>query len=383
MLWDKFGQIKEIFSLFVCIGFSVVSLIWNANFAAKAVARTQTVSNSISSSLDSVGGFFKTVYNRLESYESIRKERDAYSKLVEEYRVLPQDIINLKNENEALKRELDFSPKIDYPTLKAEVLSVRLNSIYRTIIINKGTDHGVKPYMPVIGRALDESNGQPIQALVGKVIAVTGGSAVVQPIINSNFTMGVQIPKTNIWATLSGNSGRGMQAFLNYLNNAIIIDPKFISSKQFGPNALSSEETIPDIMGSLGRVVYSSKGGGIFPADIPVGIIIEEGPRSGSFKTAYIKPFIKFEDLQFVTIIKKLPDKWVEAWPEEKTISIENPYYGEINFPGEILDSKEKDKINQSKKTVKDTLKKFEPVQKKRPIDEDADSMLKKLEEQN
>jgi hypothetical protein len=29
--------------------------------------------------------------------------------------------------------------------------------------------------MPVIGRAIDETNGQVIQALVGKVIAVTGG----------------------------------------------------------------------------------------------------------------------------------------------------------------------------------------------------------------
>ena len=36
--------------------------------------------------------------------------------------------------------------------------------------------------------------------------------------------MGVQIPKTNFWATLSGNSGRGMEAVLNYIDNGIIID---------------------------------------------------------------------------------------------------------------------------------------------------------------
>ena len=86
--------------------------------------------------------------------------------------------------------ELAFTPKVDYPYIKAEVLSIRLNSIYRTIIINKGKDAGIRPYMPVIGRAIDETNGQVIQALVGKVIAVTGGSSVVQPIINSNFYNG-------------------------------------------------------------------------------------------------------------------------------------------------------------------------------------------------
>jgi rod shape-determining protein MreC len=378
MLWDSLAQIKEVFSIIFCIGFSVISLIFNSNFAVKAISKTQIATNYVSSGFDSVGGFFKGAYKKLESYESIREERDSYLKLVEEYKALPQDILALKTENEQLKKELGFIPKTDLPFVKAEVLSVRLNSIYRTIIINKGKEHGIKPYMPVVAKAIDPSSGQPMQALVGKIIAVNNSSSVVQPIINSNFIMGVQIPKTNIWATLSGNSGRNMQAFLNYIDNAIIIDPRYMTSKQLGPQILSEAESI-DVYGSIGRIVYSSKGGGIFPADIPVGIIVEEGPRSGSFKTAYVKPFVKFEELEFVSILKKLPDKWVEDWPEEKAVSIENPYYGELNYPGEIIDPKDKNQASKKTKEVKpDSI-----PPKKRPIDEDEDSMLKKLEEQN
>lgn len=257
--------------------------------------------------------------------------------------------------------------------------------------------------MPVIGRAIDESNGQVIQALVGKVIAVTSGSSVVQPIINSNFTMGVQIPKTNFWATLSGNSGRSMEAVLNYIDNGIIIDPKLITSTQIGPNLPTNETSFIESFGNLGRTIFSSSGGGIFPANIPVGVIIEEGPRSGSFKTAYVKPYIRFEELQFVSIIKKIPDKWVEDWPEEKSISIENPYFGELNFPGEVLESKE---LPKDKKTIttppinptptpKKTIEKpttlpiptpVVPIEKKKlPNTEpdDTDEMLRKLEETN
>jgi rod shape-determining protein MreC len=378
MLWDKFGQIREIISLFFCIGFSISSLVWNGNFAVKAVAKTQTVSNSISSSLDSVGGFFKSAYNKIESFETLRKERDSYAKLVDEYKILPQDILNLRAENDALRKELSFTPKSEYPTIKAEVLSIRLNSIYRTIIINKGKDHGIHPYMPVIGRAIDESTSQPIQAVVGKVIAVSASSSVVQPIINSSFSMGVQIPKTDIWATLSGNSGKTMESVLNYIDAAIIIDPKYIGSKQIGPSLPpTSDSNFADLMGSLGRAVYSSSSGGIFPPNIPVGIITEEGPRSGSFKTAYVKPFIKFEDLQFVTIIKKLPEKWVEDWPEEKTISIENPYYGELNFPGEVLEQQNQaKKINDAKSTK--TIPPTPP--KKKTQDDEIEEMVKKLE---
>ncbi len=376
MLWDSLGQIKEIASLIFCIGFSLVSLIFNSNFAAKAISKTQIATNYVSSGFDSVGGFFKGAYKKLESYETIREERDSYLRLVEEYKALPQDILALKTENEQLRKELSFNLKSEYPTLKAEVLSVRLNSIYRTIIINKGKEHGLRPYMPVVAKATDPQTGQPIQALVGKIIAVNNTSSVVQPLINSNFTMGVQIPKTNIWATLSGNSGKNMQAFLNYLDNAIIIDPNYMSSKQMGPQVLTENDSY-DIYGSIGRAIYSSKGGGVYPPDIPVGIIVEEGPRSGSFKTAYIKPFVKFEELQFVSIIKKLPEKWVEDWPEEKAISIENPYYGELNFPGEVIEK------NQSKKPTKDIKTDSTTPIKKRPIDDDEDTMLKKLEEQN
>ncbi len=394
MLWDRLSQLKEFLSVLFCILFSISSLVWNGNFVVKGVASTQKISNAVSSSLDSFGNFFKSAYNKLESYESIRKERDSYAKLIEEYKILPQDINALRAENDLLRKELGFSPRVDYPYIKAEVLSIRLNSIYRTIIINKGKDAGIKPYMPVIGRAIDESNGQVIQALVGKVIAVTGGSSVVQPIINSNFTMGVQIPKTNFWATLSGNSGRGMEAVLNYIDNGIIIDPKLIAGSQIGPNPPTSDASYIESFGNLGKPVFSSSGGGLFPAAIPVGIITEEGPRSGSFKTAYIKPYIRFEELQFVTVIKKTPDKWVEDWPEEKSISIENPYFGELNFPGEIIEGKDVKDKKTNPAPIQPTPKKIEaktvnpnnpqPKEKKKiSSDSDDDEMVKKLEESN
>lgn len=395
MLWDRLSQLKEFISVLFCVLFSISSLVWNGNLVVKGVASTQRVSNAVSSSLDSFGSIFKSVYNKLESYESVRRERDSYAKLVEEYKVLPQDISTLRAENDLLRKELGFSPKVDYPYIKAEVLSVRLNSIYRTIIINKGKDAGIRPYMPVIGRAIDETNGQVIQALVGKVIAVTSGSSVVQPVINSNFTMGVQIPKTNFWATLSGNSGRSMEAVLNYIDNGIIIDPKLISSKQIGPNLPSNETSFIESFGNLGKVVFSSSGGGVFPANIPVGIIVEEGPRSGAFKTAYVKPYIRFEELQYVSIIKKIPDKWIEDWPEEKSISIENPYFGELNFPGEILENKDPAKekkpviIPNPLPTPKKVSEKPNPIptkeKKKLPStdSDETDEMLRKLEETN
>jgi rod shape-determining protein MreC len=349
MLWDKIQQLKELLSLIFCVGFSISSLVWNSNLVVRTVASSQTVTDAVSSSVDTAGGLFKNIIQRFQSNEELRKERDSYAKLVDEYRVYYHDIETLQAENSALRKELDFQLRTNYPVVKAEILSFRLNSIYRTIVINKGKKDKIYPLMPVIASALS-NEGQIIPALVGKVIASNQNSAIIQPLINSNFSMGVQIEGGNFWAILSGNSGRGTYAILNYLDPGVILNNRIFS--QIGPSNISDVSELEKYLIS-GKEVFSSAGGGVFPPRIPVGVIVDEGPRDGAFKSAFVKPYIKFEELKYVSVIIKFPDKWVEDWPEEKSVNIENPYYGELNFPGEEPDSK-----NSTNKNPKDQPKK-------------------------
>ncbi|WP_367897720.1 rod shape-determining protein MreC [Leptospira sp. WS58.C1] len=336
MLWLQVNKSKETVSLLFCIVFSLLSLTFKSNVFVRGIASFQRVGDSVSGSIDGVGSFFKGAYTKLESFEAVRQERDACVAAIDDYKLLPQDLERVSRENESLRRELRFNTKQKYSTVKAEVLSVRLNSIYRTIIIDKGSEAGIKPYMPVTARAVNQK-GEIIEALVGKVIAVTGGSAVVQPIINSNFSMGVSIPESNLWATLSGNSGRGMEALMNYIDSGIIIDPRIFGDYPMGPSEMIQ---YTESLSKIGKPVYSSGSSGMFPPGIPVGIITEEGPRNGSFKTAFLKPFVRFDMLESVTILMKLPEKWAETWPEGQNINIENPYFGELNYPKEEKEPK-------------------------------------------
>ncbi|MCB1177486.1 MAG: hypothetical protein KDK36_07910, partial [Leptospiraceae bacterium] len=153
------------------------------------------------------------------------------------------------------------------------------------------------------------------------------------------------------------------------------------------------------LVGVIGKTVFSSGGGGMFPANLPVGVVIEEGPREGSFKTAYIKPLVNFEELEYVTIIKKLPAKWEESWPEDKEVKIDNPLYGELDFPGEEPEKekpeepiKPPEKKEVKKTTAKPAEKEAKPKKETTPakktndgnksiLDMDEDFLLKKLEE--
>ncbi len=335
MLWNRFGRNNEVLSLGFVVFFSLTSLTWKGNLLVRGIASFQGVGDFFSGSFDSFGSLIKSSYNKIESFERVREERDSCLNVMEEYQQIAKDADRLRSENTILRNELNFSPRVDFPTVRAEVLSVRMNAIYRTIIIGNGSESGIKPYMPVVARALDE-RGRFVEALVGKVIAVSKGSAVIQPLINSNFSMGVSIPGTNLWASLSGNSGRGTEVLLDYIDSGIVIDPKAFGPFTMGPNLPPAPNSYySDGFSKIGKAVFSSSGSGVFPAGIPVGTITEEGPRNGSFKTAYVRPFIEFDKLQIVTVIRKLPDKWVEEWPAEKSVQIEGPYFGEIDFPRE------------------------------------------------
>lgn len=336
MLWIQVSKSKEAVSLIFCIVFSLLSLTFKSNVLVRGIASFQRVGDTVSGSIDGIGSFFKGAYTKLESFETVRQERDACVAAMDDYKLLPQDLDRLGRENETLRRELRFNTRQKYPNVKAEVLSVRLNSIYRTIIIDKGSEAGIKPYMPVTARTVDQK-GEIIEALVGKVIAVTGGSAVVQPLVNSNFNMGVSIPDSNLWANLSGNSGRGTEALMNYIDSGIVIDPRVFGDYPMGPTEMIQ---YTESLSKIGKAVYSSGSSGVFPPGIPVGIITEEGPRNGSFKTAFLKPFVRFDMLESVTILMKLPEKWAETWPEGQNINIENPYFGELNYPKEEREPK-------------------------------------------
>jgi rod shape-determining protein MreC len=372
MLWEKIAKNREFASLLFVVVFSLTSLIWNGNFVVSGIASFQRVGDFISGSLDSFGSLIKSVYTKLESFEKVRDERDSCLNVMEDYYKLDQELVRLREENNSLRKELGFPIRSEFRSLPAEVLSVRLNTIYRTIIINKGSSSGIQPYMPVVTRTLDEK-GNFIEALVGKTIAVGSSTSVVQPIVNSNFSMGVSMPGTSLWASLSGNSGRGTEAVLEFIDSGIIIDPRTFGTFPMGPApAPGPHNTVfTEGFSKIGKAVYSSGGSGLFPEGLPVGIITEEGPREGSFKTAYMKPYVQFDKLEYVTVILKTPDKWIEEWPSEKSIKIENPYLGELNYPEE---EKKKEKDLKDNKNNKDTKPPIKPISEKpnpvKPVDE-------------
>ncbi len=300
---EIFWRNRNATSLSFCLGISFLSMVWQGNLLSRGVGVLGGVGDRLSSALNSTLRFTGTIFVELDRYRELERRHAAAQKRLEEYRLEKDKFDALRAENDLLRKQAGFLPRVDYKELEAEVLGVRLNSISPRIIIGKGRRDGVQVYMPVITRAHDREQNL-IRATVGIVVASDESTAVVQPLTHSSFRMGVRLAPTGQWAILSGNSGLIGHAKLTYIADEVE----------------ANKVTISRFEGLLkeGTPVLTSGGSGLFPPGIPVGTVVREGGRLDQFRTAILKPYAAIDRLDYVTVILKPVQPWSERVQQKK-----------------------------------------------------------------
>lgn len=303
MLIDILSRNRNLASLTFCLSFSILCIVWQSNPIAQGVGYFGKVADRISGALSSGLRFTGTLWVELDQYRELEQRYENAQAAIEQYRLEKDKFDLLTAENVQLRAALGFTVPFQYKEVRAEVLGIRLNSISPRIIIDKGSDDGIRPLMPVLTRAHDLENNL-VRCVVGVVAAVDSSTAIIQPLTHPGFRMGVRIQESSEWAILSGNSGRATQVQLQYLtaNNA-------------------PEQAIlahSDLKIKANQYIVSSGEGGIFPRGIPVGVIAEEGPREGEFRTAYVSPLAPISNLDIVSIVLKAPEKWSANWEQKE-----------------------------------------------------------------
>lgn len=183
---------------------------------------------------------------------------------------LQSQIIELQQQNselEVLSALLDFArdnPGPEY--LTAAVIGRDPSPFLHYIIINRGSDDGLRRGMPVVSS----------QGLVGRVAAVTAGAARVQLITDPGSSVNVRLEPSGAEAMLAGS--------------------------------ITGETTIESIPqeanAQIGDLVLTSGLGGNYPADILIGQL--SGVRKlpvELFQSASVQPIVDFARLKVVLVI--------------------------------------------------------------------------------
>ncbi len=183
---------------------------------------------------------------------------------------LQSQIIELQQQNaelEVLSALLDFArTHAENEYITAAVIGRDVSPFLHYIIINRGSDDGLRRGMPVVSS----------QGLVGRVAAVTADGARVQLITDPGTAINVRIQPSGAEGSLSGS-----------ITGDITV------------------ENIPqDAAIQTGDLVLTSGLGGNFPPDMLIGQVSGVRQRPVElFQTATIEPVVDFSQLEIVLVI--------------------------------------------------------------------------------
>ncbi len=217
------------------------------------------------------------LYSRYQAFENLitapsdtAQMRQRNAQLEAEVASLQTQIISLQQqvtEVEILSALLDFAraqPENKYQA--AAVISRDPSPFMQYVIINRGSDDGLRRGMPVVSD----------QGLVGRVAAVTASAARVQLITDPGSTVNVRVQPDNADSVLVGS----------------------VTSE------ISLDMVPQDSEIQPGDLVLTSGLGGNYPPNILIGQITGVREQATAlFKTASVQPVVDFSQLEIVLVI--------------------------------------------------------------------------------
>jgi rod shape-determining protein MreC len=221
-----------------------------------------------------------------DGYDWVRTLWSAHQdaeRLAEQVQVLQGEIIKLQEqgeENQRLKSLLELQEKGTFPDgtdfLIARVTGKSPTRWQAWIQIDKGSSDGLRVDQAVVGATPLAGQTLAGKGLVGRVIEVTAHAAKVLLITDS---------ESSVAAKIQGSRGEGIvegsisgELTMDYVDRDISVDPKL--------------------------VVVTSGFGGVYPADIPIGIVANVGEEDVDiYKEIEVQPFVDFRVLEEVMVL--------------------------------------------------------------------------------
>ena len=213
---------------------------------------------------------FQAIQSYINAPQDLNRLRERNAALEGEVASLQAEIITLKQqltESSVLSALVDFArvnPEYSYSS--ASVIGRDPSPFLQYVIINRGSDDGLRRGMPVVNQ----------QGLVGRVAAVTAGAARVELITDPGSSINVRLEPSGAQAVLQGE-----------ITGDITLDmiPQSADVK-------------------TGDLVLTSGLGGNYPPNIIIGQV--SGVRSRDtdlFKNASVQPAVDFSKLEIVLVI--------------------------------------------------------------------------------
>lgn len=261
-----------VFTLVVLtLDFRDVGVVADARHAAgRALSPLQGVA-------DHVATPFQNTWNGITSYDDVASENEELRARVEELEGTVAQAEDIAIQYDEILDQVDIPWVGDVSTATARVTQQPVTAFSHVVVIDKGSDAGVRVGMPVVTGA----------GLVGRVVDVSAGSSSVQLISDPEFRVGVRLVDSQRVGTAKGQ-GRGRELRID--------------------TGIEPGEDDADI---ADRALLTTSGideRSAFPSLVPVGRVTRTAVANGGLTVEiFAQPVADLDQLSFVNVLLATP----------------------------------------------------------------------------
>ena len=218
-----------------------------------------------------IGDGVKGVFDRFARVDELLKENEALKEQLETYRKGAERAELLEGENDWLREQMELTEK--YSNIKfsdARITGMSSNSYSDSVMLNRGSESGIKEGMAVVATT----------GVVGYIKEVGLGCSKAVLITDPTAAVGVYT-KDGYFGTVTGSIG----------------------ARASGLCVLERMS----VGGLEGQTLYTTGYGGMFPPDLPVGVI--ESSTVDPYNQTYtytVRPAVDFSTLRGVMIVTEV-----------------------------------------------------------------------------
>jgi rod shape-determining protein MreC len=210
-----------------------------------------------------IGGV-RTSWDDYLALQSVRSDNEQLRREVAQLQVALQQQRALAQQSRTLVDLLQLREQVQLETVAAEVIAGSASPDFRTLTIDKGTAHGLRPDMAVIAPA----------GVVGRIITPSARAAKVQLLIDRNAAAGAVVERSRAQGVVEGTGG---DLRLNYVSGTADV--------------------------RSGDVVITSGIDGIYPKGFVLGQIESVERSAGEFGAIVIRPAVDFSSIEAVLVV--------------------------------------------------------------------------------
>jgi rod shape-determining protein MreC len=257
--------------LLLCL---LLMLFSNRNVVLEPKKVGQSFFSVFQLSVHAVTNWFTNTVTSIRELKRLRSELDEARERLMEYERVSRDLAELRRENQELRDQLGFAERLPFRYIAAQVIARDPGNQFSTITVNRGRIHGMREGMPVIAF----QGG--LQGLVGRVVLVSLGTSIIQPITDPNSYVAARLQSSRFDGLIAGSQGGSDTLTMSYVKKLAINEVEY------------------------GELVVSSGMGQLFPEGIHIGRVREMTAKGYEASLELeVEPIVDFSRLEYVYII--------------------------------------------------------------------------------